>query len=387
MTGSPASRRGHPRLTVGMEEEFVLIDPRTGRARPTAEQVLRRIPGPLATQVVPELTRFQIETNTPVRTDLRRLAADLLELRTVTSAAAASVGAGLAACGTCLAGVAGMPPLTSSPRYLHMYQHFRALLHGQAACGCHVHIGIADREEAIQVSNHVRPWLPLLLALTVNSPIADGMDTGYASWRAILWARWPSAGPPPLFSSAEHYEALVDSLYATGAILDRAMVYWLVRPSDHLPTLEFRTADTCATVEEAIMLAALIRALASTALADVRRGVAAPQVHQTPLCAAYWRAARDGMEGDCVDLLSGRRMPTWHLVRQLLAKVCHSLEDSGDLALVTAVLHRLRCGGSGAARQRAAYNRRRRLADVADLLLRQTLAIPNFPDRPYVPRG
>ncbi|WP_433235763.1 carboxylate-amine ligase [Streptosporangium sp. CA-135522] len=379
MKAVPARRRtASAELTIGMEEEFILIDPRSGQGLPLAEEILRRIDGPIADRVVPELAKFQIETNSTVHTDLRHLAHDLLRLREAVAVAATDAGLGLAACGVCLTGV-GTPPLTSCPRYLAMHRHFRALLDGQGVCGCHVHIGIADREEAIQVSNHVRPWLPLLQSLTCNSPICDGRDTGYASWRAILWARWPSAGPPPFFSSAAHYDALVEALQTSGIILDRGMVYWLIRLSGHLPTLEFRTADTCATVEEATVLAGLIRALAATALADVREGVPAPQVDQTLLCAAYWRAARDGMEGDCFDPLSGRRMPAWELAGRLLRHVRRALEDSGDLALVSAGLSRLHQRGTGAARQRAAYHRRRQLSDVAQLLIGQTReAVPDF---------
>ncbi|WP_229690789.1 carboxylate-amine ligase, partial [Sphaerisporangium melleum] len=220
-------------LTVGVEEEFLLIDPRSGRPRPAAGQVLRRIGGASSCQIVPELTRCQVETNSGVHTDLRELARDLLRTRELAAATAREEGAGLAACGTGLAECGGMPPLSPSPRYWRMYGEFRTLLYGQGVCGCHVHIGVADREEAVQVSNQVRPWLPLLQALTVNSPINDGRDTGYASWRAMLWARWPTAGPPPFFSSARHYDDLLDGLRATGAMLDRGMVYWLIRLSHH----------------------------------------------------------------------------------------------------------------------------------------------------------
>ncbi|WP_214411532.1 carboxylate-amine ligase [Sphaerisporangium fuscum] len=379
-TGSSVAPRSapFPGLTVGIEEEFVLVDPATGQPAPVAEEVIRDLGMPMTGQVVPELTRFQVETNTSIHSDLRSLARELVELRAAASAAANRAGAALLACGTCPAGNAGIPPLSSSPRYWQMSHHYRALLLGQGVCGCHVHLGIADREEAIQVSNHTRAWLPLLQALTVNSPIAYGADTGYGSWRAIQWARWPSAGPPPLFASARHYDDLVDHLHSMGAILDRGMVYWMIRPSHHLPTLEFRPADSCATVAEATMLAALLRALSSLALADVRQGVPPPQVDQTSLSAACWRAARDGMEGHTFDILSGRLLPSWQLLDRFLRHLRAHLEISGDLPLVTSALRTLRRHGSGAARQRAAYRRRGRLADVVGLLVAQTTAVPGF---------
>ncbi|MCT9929896.1 glutamate--cysteine ligase [Planotetraspora sp. A-T 1434] len=369
---APARAR-FPLLTVGVEEEFLLLDPATGEVAPVAEEVRRRAGGPIGARMVPELTRFQVETNSAVHTDLRRLQGDLRETRAVASEAAAAVGVGLAACGTALSGNLGMPPLSRSARYDRMAGEFRAIMRGQGVCGCHVHIGMADREEAVRVSNHVRPWLPVLQALAGNSPIADSMDTGYASWRSIVIARWPSVEPPPYFESARHYDSLIEGLYATGAIMDFGMVYWLVRLSHHLPTLEFRTADACATAEEATMLAALVRALAATALSDVRAGVPAPAVEQTVLRAASWRAARDGLEGEGLDLLTGNREPAWELACRLLDHVRPSLMDTGDLPFVTSTLNLVRRRGSGAARQRAAYERRRRVTDVARLLVEQTV--------------
>ncbi|MBG0817098.1 glutamate--cysteine ligase [Planomonospora sp. ID82291] len=370
-------------LTMGVEEEFLIIDPETGRVVPVADAVRRRIGAALSDRVQPELMRFQIETNSLVHTDLGRLRHDLAGLRAAAAAAAESAGVRLAASGTSLLGNTGPPPLTPSPRYQRMHRQYGGVLQGQGVCGCHVHIGIPDRHEAVQVSNHLRPWLPVLQALMSNSPIADGADTGHASWRVVQWTRWPSSGPPPFFTSAEHYDALVDALYATGAIMDRGMVYWYIRPSHHLPTLEFRGADACATVDEAVALAGLVRALCTVALADVRRGLPAPAVDQTLLNVAYWRAAHDGLEGSGYDLLSGRRRPAWKLVGGLVQRARPALERSGDLAFVTEVLNRLRSGGSGAARQRAAYRRRHCLRDVAHLLVEQTRP----PSETAVPAG
>ncbi|MFF0309119.1 glutamate--cysteine ligase [Streptosporangium sp. NPDC004379] len=385
-TATVPGRAAASELTLGIEEELLLVDPRTGLALPLAEEVLGRVAGPARGRIVPELTRMQIEVNSGVHTGLRDLADDLLRLRGAAAEAAAGAGAAPAACGTCLAGDGGMPPLTDSPRYHRIHGHYRALLRGQVVCGCHVHVGIPDREEAVQVMNHARPWLPTLLALSANSPVCDGVDTGYASWRATLWSRWPSVGPPPVFESAAHYDALVETLCESGTILDRGMLHWLIRPSHHLPTLEFRTADTCATVEEATVLAGLVRGLVAALLADVRRGVPPPPVDQTPLLAAYWRAARDGIEGDGVELPSGRRAPAWEQAGRLLDRARPGLEESGDLGLVATGLDRIRRLGSGAARQRAAYHRRRRVTDVAELVVRQTLAVPGFltglPPRP-----
>ncbi|MEV7809048.1 glutamate--cysteine ligase [Microbispora sp. NPDC088329] len=367
-TASPAT------LTLGVEEEFLLVDPRTGRVVPAAREIRARAAGPGADRLVFELTQFQLESNSAVHSTLRDLHGDLLEMRRAADGAAASAGLGLLACGAPLDGNAGVPPLSSCPRYQAMHREFGAVMDGQGVCGCHIHVGIADREEAVRVSNHLRPWLPVLQALAANSPIADGRDTRYASWRALMMGRWPSAEPPPFFRSLRHYESLVDGMLTGGTIMDRGMIYWLVRLSDHVPTLEIRAADVCPTAGEAVMLAGLVRGLAETALRDVRAGVPAPEVEDTLLRAAYWRAARDGVDGEAFDLFTGVRVPGWRLVDRLLDHVRPVLEENGDWAPLTLQLDRLRHSGSGAARQRAAYARHGRLSDVAEALMAQTVA-------------
>jgi glutamate---cysteine ligase / carboxylate-amine ligase len=364
-----------PALTMGVEEEFLLLDPETGRTAPAAEEVHARVAGPAGARLVRELTRFQIESNSLVHTDPVTLTRDLLEMRTAAATAAAASGLGLVACGTALSGNAGEPPLSRCHRYHDMAREFRAVLRGQGVCGCHVHVGIGDQEEAVQVINHARPWLPVLLALAANSPISDSSDTGYASWRTMLIGRWPSAEPPPFFHSARHYESLVSGLLASGAILDRGMIYWLIRLSHHVPTLEFRCADVCATVEETVTLALLVRALTATALRDVRAGIAGPPVDQTLLRAALWRAARDGLDGQGLDLFTGDRVPAWRLVRRLVDRLRPSLVATGDLQAVVGALEAVRRRGSGAARQRVAYQRRRHLPDVARMLMEQTVSV------------
>src|SRR5258707_2046853 len=131
----------------------------------------------------------------------------------------------------------------------------------QIIFGCHVHVGIADREAAIQVMNRARPWLAAILALSANSPFWLGNDTGFASYRTELFQRFPMTGIPHPFASRAEYDELVASLADTGIIDDASNIYWDVRPSSHFETLEFRIADVCITVDEAVMIAGLTRAL------------------------------------------------------------------------------------------------------------------------------
>ncbi|MBB5957278.1 carboxylate-amine ligase [Saccharothrix tamanrassetensis] len=356
--------------TLGVEEEFLVVDPGSGLPVPVAGEVVD-LANRLGADLQPELTRVQVETNTPVCRTLREVRGHLLTARSTAAAAALQAGAQLLAAGVPLTGPMGQS-FSDSDRYLRIGEGFGLLAAEHGVCGCHVHVAVPDRETAVQVCNHLRPWLPVLLALTANSPIHQGVDTGYASWRSVLNSRWPCSGAPPYFTSAEHYDAVLDMMVDSGAVLDRAMVYWDVRPSDHLPTVEVRVSDVPATVDESTLLAALVRALVTTALGAIGQGDRALPVTTEALRAAYWRAAHDGITGDGIDLFANRRVPAAHLLRRLVRHVRPALRRSGELRAVNALLTKVLQNGNGAVRQRQAFQRRGRVEDVVELLTRDT---------------
>ncbi|WP_431873357.1 carboxylate-amine ligase [Amycolatopsis sacchari] len=353
-------------LTLGVEEEFLLVDREAHLASdgPAVTDEVSDPPG----QVEHELRTCQVESATEVQTTVEEVTHGLRELRNGLAAEAATRELRLLP--------SGVPPLaedrtlafTPSPRYQRMAGEFGAVARSALTCACHVHVAIPDRATGLAVSNRIRPWLPVLLALTANSPFHDGDDTGYASWRHVMWGRWPSSGPPPHFESEDHYESLVDAMLRTGALLDRGMVYWDIRLSEHQPTLEVRISDVAATVEEAGLLAVLVRGLAARAMdeGDAPDGKAGPPPEL--LRTMLWRGARDGLSGKAVDPEDGDLVPAWHLVDRLVEQVRPHLRQTGDEEFVREVLDRLRQTGGGADRQRAAFARRRQLTDVVDAL-------------------
>jgi carboxylate-amine ligase len=324
-------------LTVGVEEEFLLVDPETGRVAPAVDDVIAQVPPQLREQVQHEFHTTQIEIGSAPVVGLDALARSLTALRQSVADAAARAGVRLLAAGT--APIGGGPPAPVVDN------------------GLHIHVGIPDRETGVQALNHLRPWLPVLHAATTNSPFFDGADTGYASWRSLLWNMWPSVGPTPYLDSAAHYDETIESLIATGAMLDEGMLYWYARLSSHLPTVELRIGDVCPTVDDSILLAALVRALVATLMEDIGAGRPAPPIPHHLLTAAHWRAARDGLEGLAVNPSTGEALPAWHLLRRLLDRITPALERHGDLATITALLGQLRAHGTGAARQRAVASR------------------------------
>lgn len=361
----------HP--TVGVEEEFLLVDPESGAPIARSREVAQHA-DELGVDLQLELTSCQVETATGVAGSMADVREQLTRLRTTAARAAERSGARLLA-------VAVPPtvpqefPVTDNPRYHRIADRFGMLAREQGICGAHVHVAVPTREAAIRVSNRLRPWLPVLLALTANSAIYRNADSGYASWRRMLWARWPSAGPPPHFDSVDEYDAMVRMLLHSGAMLDEGQVYWDVRPSANFPTIEVRVADVPATVADTVLFAAVVRATVMTVLGDEREGAGVPRLSAHALDAAYWRSARDGLDGTAIDLVDTHApMAARELLAGLVDRISPALRAVGDLDLVHDELARLDAEGNGAIRQRAAWQRRGEVADVIDAVAAATLA-------------
>ncbi|MFC3382968.1 carboxylate-amine ligase [Couchioplanes azureus] len=353
-----------PVLTVGVEEEFLLLDPVTGRNMPVADQVAAALPEPVRERSRREMRRSMLELVTGVCTRLDDVREQLSQQRRVAADAAEAAGARLVAIG---ATPVAEPDVSVPPgrRYQDLADRYGPVALDPAACGLHVHVGVPDREVAVQVCNHLQVWLPVIRALTGNSPLFQGADTGHASWRSVQLLRWPSMGPTPYFTSAADYDRTVTALIASGMVLDEASIYWYARLSPSYPTVEIRVGDVCTDVDDTVLVTALVRATVATAISDIQAGLPASRPRDCVLAGANWRSARDGLSGDLIDLRLGRARPAWDLVDELLATVSPALLRAGDLEPVLEGLARLRADGDGATRQRAVL---RRTGDVRAVL-------------------
>jgi glutamate---cysteine ligase / carboxylate-amine ligase len=352
-------------LTVGVEEEFLVVD-RSGHLSYQGGDLAGDDDDDTPGELQRELVRCQVETSTDVCRDATEVLSQLTDLRARVGESARSRRLRLVPSGTPVLSQQEDPEITPNARYQEMAEWFGGIGHTSNTCGCHVHVAMPDRATGIEVINGVRTWLPVLLALTANSPFSDAQDTSYASWRYIMWSRWPSAGAPPVFDSLDHYESSVEGMLRAGAILDRGMIYWDVRLSEHHPTLEFRVCDVAATAGEAALVAGLIRGLVATVLDDGGAASDDPAFPQEVLRANLWRAAREGLAGQCLHPVSGKLTPVWTVVTDLVDRVRPALRSGGDLDLVEAQLATLREAGGGSERQRAAFSSRQRYADVVD---------------------
>jgi glutamate---cysteine ligase / carboxylate-amine ligase len=366
---------------IGVEEEFHVVDLATRQAAPEVEALLARLPGD---GFSPELQRSLVETNTAPCDTLDALRVDLVRLRGELAGAAQGLGLGVVAAGSVPLVDPSDNDVTHDARYAHMQREYQMLVREQHICGVQFHVDIPDRDMAVAVVQRVAPWLPVFLALSASSPYWRGTDSGYASSRTLVWQRWPTAGPPTPVADAAEYDRLIADLVASGTISDPGMVYFDVRPSAHVPTVELRVCDACPSVDTVVLLAGLFRALVARARSDHEHGAPMPGIRHELLRAATWRAARSGLESDLVDLhhpFGPRLAPAGAVVTNLIRLLRNQLWDIGDWEQVTELAQAVLGRGSAASAQRQAFGRRGEYRDVVDTLLADTHGWP----RPRTP--
>jgi glutamate---cysteine ligase / carboxylate-amine ligase len=369
----PGAARATGGITLGLEEEFVLLDPSTGAAVLAGPVLARMLDGEPGVQQ--EVMRFQVETATRVCTSLDDLGRELIRLRRLAAGAAASAGCLLVASGIAPYRTPGLAALTDQPRYQELARQFGPLVAGAGgACGCHVHVGVPSRDLGVQVLTRLRPWLAPLLAIAVNSPIAGGRDTAWASCRYPAWSRWPTALVPGVWSDAAAYDAAVRRLIGRGAALDEQGIYFPARLSPRYPTVEVRVADVCLDTGTAVLLAGLTRALVATALAEALQGTPLPAAPASRVNAALAAAARHGLAGPAVDPFTGRTADARTAVSRLTDHVYPALSDHGDAQTITGLLRRLDQQGTGADRQRALFASSASPPEFIQALARATLS-------------
>jgi glutamate---cysteine ligase / carboxylate-amine ligase len=359
--------------TLGVEEEYQVIDPETRALCPGAEDVLRRARRTLGDdRVVPELRASQLEVLTPVCRTLSEVRGELSRLRWGVIRAAEEAGVRIAAASTHPFSHWQDQPITAGERYEKILDRERRMAEEQVVFGFHVHVGLSDREAAVQTMNRARLWLAPLLALSANSPFWMGEDTGYASYRTQIWGWLPTAGPPGPFSSLAEHDALVESLVATGGAMEANQIYWDMRLPQKLETVEIRVCDVCSSIDEAVMLAGLCRALVRTCHKGAEEEKPYPEVRPEILRAAHWVASRYGLGADLVDVEAGHLAPAKEVIEKLLAFTRRALEEHGDWKEVSVLVGDTLKRGNGAVRQCQVYERSGKLGDVVDALIEDT---------------
>jgi len=371
-----------PSFTVGIEEEYLLVDPETrDLALDPPPEILaecqRRLP---QHQVTPEFLRSQIEIGTAVCTNIGEAREALFELRSTVSEVARNHGLGLMAASTHPFADWHLLKHTAKERYDIIAQDLQAVVRRLMICGMHVHCGIEDPEVRIDLMNQVSYFLPHLLALSTSSPFWRGEVSGLKSYRLSVFDSLPRTGVPDRFDSYGEYERLINIMVASGSIEDASKIWWDLRPSAKFPTLEMRMTDVCSLAEDTLCIAALYSCLLRM-LYRLRRKNQRWRVYpQTLVAENRWLAQRFGVEGSLIDLGIPGQVPTKDLIEEIIGLV---EEDADALGCTKEVLHvrTILARGTSAERQLKVFNKakeaglknREALHKVVDQVLKETV--------------
>jgi carboxylate-amine ligase len=361
-----------PSLTIGIEEEYQIIDPQSRELKSYITQILEDSKLILREQVKAELHQSMVEVGTEVCRSPAEARGELVRLRREIMGLAGRSGLKIAAAGSHPFSSWVTQEITPFERYLGVKQDMQDLAQQLLIFGTHVHIGIEDREFLIDAMNVARYFVPHVLCLSASSPFWMGRNTGLQSYRSIIFRHFPRSGIPPLFGSWSELTHLVDTLVRTNCIPDGTKLWWDVRPNWKYPTLEFRVCDVCTRVDEAVCVAALFQALIAK-LWKLRRDNVTFRLYPMSLIEENkWRAVRYGLDGKLLDLGKQTEVPTRDLIHELiewfLADVIDELGTRKEIEYAFEILR----NGNSASRQISTFNQTGDLNAVVDQLIRET---------------
>lgn len=314
-------------FTLGIEEEFQIVDPRTRALRSHVSEILEEGRVLLGEQVKPEMIQSMIEVGTGICADVQEARADIIKLRGVLSTLMRKQGLVIIAAGTHPFSHWQDQKIYENTRYESIVEENQIIARSLLTFGLHVHVGIPNPERAIQIMNAIRYLLPHVLALSTSSPFWLGVDTGLKSYRSEVFARFPRTGIPDYFESRGAFEQYVELLVKTSCIDDGKKIYWDVRPHPFFPTLEFRICDIPTRVDDTVAIAALFQALVAKVNKLLDQNLTFRLHHKMLIEENKWRAVRYGLDGKMIDFGKGTEVPIRELIRELLEFVDDVVDD------------------------------------------------------------
>jgi len=361
-----------PSLTIGIEEEYQIIDPETRELTSYITEILGE-ESLLMGEVKPELHQSIVEVGTRICHTPAEACAELKRLRRMVMDLASRKGLRVAAAGTHPFSCWTKQEITPLERYIGVRQDMQELAQQLLIFGTHVHIGIEDREFLIDAMNVSRYFMPHLLCLSTSSPFWQGRNTGLKSYRSVIFRNFPRTGVPRVMRSWGDFTYLQDKLVRTGCIPNGSKIYWDVRPHHAFPTLEFRFLDVCTRVDDAVCIAAILQAIIYKVW-KMRRDNMTFRIYPADLIEENkWRAVRYGLDGKLIDFGKEEELPAREVIRELIEWFIGDVVD--ELGSRAEVEHAFRIleEGSSADRQVATYERTGELRSVVDQLLQETV--------------
>jgi carboxylate-amine ligase len=363
-------RKG-PSLTLGIEEEYQIIDPDSRELESYITEILKG-DHLVMEEVKPELHQSMVEIGTRVCRSPAEVRAELLRLRGAVMQLAGRNGLTIAAAGTHPFSSWITQEITPLERYMGVKQDLADLAQQLLIFGTHVHIGIEDREFLIDAMNVARYFVPHVLCLSTSSPFWMGRNTGLKSYRSVIFRNFPRTGIPPVLTSWSEYETLLESLVRTNCIPNGSKIWWDVRPNHSYPTLEFRICDVCTRVDEAVCVAAILQALVAK-LWKLRCDNLTFRVYPlTMIEENKWRAVRYGTSGKLIDFGKEEELPARTLIRELIEWFIDDVVDDLGSRREVEYAFRILDEGTSADRQLATFERTGDLKAVVDQLIRET---------------
>jgi glutamate---cysteine ligase / carboxylate-amine ligase len=342
------------RFTVGVEEEFQIVDPQTWELRSHVSELLASSAASLGEQIKPELHQSIVEVGTKICQNVPELSEEIFRIRRELTAAAERVGLAVAAAGTHPFSHWKDQILSPGVRYDSIVEELQQLARSLLIFGLHVHVAVPDRTAAIDLMNAARYFLPHLLALSTSSPFWMGRDTGLKSYRTTIFRRFPRTGVPDHFGSWGEYESFINLLIELHSIDDARKIWWDVRPHPTFGTLEFRVCDVPTRPEVAVMLGALTQAIVVKLYRLYEKNLGFRLYRRALIEENKWRAARWGLEGKLIDFGKRAEVPMRDLALELLEFVDDVLDELESREAVEYV-HTVLSEGTSADRQLAVY--------------------------------
>ena len=358
-------------FTLGIEEEFQIIDPQTRALRSHIQEILADGKIVLKERLKPELHQSQVELDTDVCNDAREARRQVIDLRSELARLAGQGGLKIASAGTHPFSHWMDQLITVDQRYTTIVNDMQQIARVCLIFGLHVHVGIPDREEAIDIMNQARYFLPHIYALSVNSPFWLGQNTGLKAYRQMIFERFPRTGIPDAFESLSEYEDYLKLLVATNCIDNAKKIWWDIRLHPFFDTIEFRICDAQSRVDDTIALAALMQAIVVKLQKLRRDNVTFRNYPRRLIDENRWRAARYGLDGKLIDFGRKCEMDERDLLHEMLAFVATEMDELGNDAEMTH-LERILRQGTGADRQLAVWERTHDLKAVVDHIVAET---------------
>ncbi len=358
-------------FTLGVEEEFQIVDPETRELKSHVQQILEDGKVILKERVKAEMHQSVIEMGTDICRDIKDAREQVIDLRTKLAKLAMKSGLRIAAAGTHPFSHWKDQLITEHPRYKEIVTDMQQVARANLIFGLHVHVGVDERETALHIMNAARYFLPHIFALSTNSPFWLGRNTGLKSYRSKVFDRFPRTGIPDYFGSISEYDNFVNLLIKTGCIDDARKIWWDIRVHPTFKTLEFRVCDLPMRVDETICLAALMQAIVAKLYKLIKQNLGFRLYRRALIAENKWRAARYGISGKLIDFGKQEEVEFGALAQELLEFVDDVVDELGSREEISYINNILE-NGTGADRQLKVWEKTKDTKKVVDYIIEET---------------